>query len=40
MNIHDLLVYKVKRPNHIILNKGFWKIMGCPSLGRGRQKGT
>jgi len=43
MDIQDLLVYKVKRPICIILNKYFLKCMECPFWGgsRGcRRKGT
>ena len=44
MGIYDLLVYKVKAPICITLNKCFFKIMGCPFLGGvvdgKKQKGT
>jgi len=41
MDLYDLLVYKVKRPIRITLNKCFLKIMRCPFLGdEGPRKGT
>jgi len=41
MDIYNSLVYTVKRPIHITLNKCSLIIMGCPFWGDGsRQKGT
>jgi len=41
MNMYDLLVYKVKRPISVTLNKCFLKIMECHFWGEvGRRKGT
>jgi len=35
VDIYDLLVYKVKRPIRITLNKSFLKMIGCPFWTRG-----
>src|SRR6218665_502920 len=37
--LYNLLVYKVKRPVCITLNKWFLKIMGCSFLGVDRRDG-
>jgi len=40
MDTYDLLVYTLKKPIHIILNKYFFKIKECPFWARGLMKGT